>query len=146
MGTASPSMCGQAFFPAVFRRTELGFFLSFPALSPYLYSYSFLTALLHYSSIWLYLMVSFTLFCFFLLYGLASVLQYLLPDSHAVSNDSWVSLFHRKTVPEFDTQCSFCSCCFLTVCCLGSLLLVLCTIILASGIHTEGWELPGMSW
>lgn len=33
-------------FPAVFR-TELGFFLSFPALSPYLYSYSFLTALLH---------------------------------------------------------------------------------------------------
>lgn len=34
-------------FPAVFRRTELGFFLSFPALSPYLYSYSFLTSLLH---------------------------------------------------------------------------------------------------
>ena len=48
------------------------------------------------------------------LYAFAFVLQFLLPASHAASNASWVSPPSRETVPQFDTQSSLCSSCFLS--------------------------------
>lgn len=133
-------------FPTVVNRTEFSFFWGVPAFSTYLYSYAFLPALLHYSSVWLDLIVSLTSSSFFVLYGLSSVFQYLLPAIHLVSNDSWASPSNWEIVSEFDTQCSLCVCCFLTMCCLCSFCLALCSILLASERDAEGWKWRGMSW
>lgn len=137
MGTASPSMCSRALCrQKFFFRTELSYYCvvqSFTSLSTYLYSYSFTT-------LFLYLNVTYGVFpLFFCTLLFSSALQCLLPVIHAVSKASWVSPPSWETVPEFDTQpLSAAAAPSSSIVCARCL--VLCSILLASGIDIEDPE------
>lgn len=92
-------------------------------------------------TLFLYLNVTYGVFPLFFLYSLlfSSALQFLLPVIHAVSKASWVSPPSWETVPEFDTQLlSAAAAPSSSVVCARCL--VLCSILLASGIDIEDPE------
>lgn len=74
-------------------------------------------------------------FFFFFLYCMISALQFLLLHGLLYPTGKLsLPVIHRDS-----------SCCFLTKCYLCSFFLVLQSILLASGIDREDWELPGES-